>query len=338
LICLSAVTLFRLPPSERIKAFEPLDFVTYPVIAIGMGLVVAVIGLGRTEWWTDASWLGWALAAAISLLTTAAYIEYHRERPLVDLRWLKREHLFRFGLIIIVLRIAAAEQAVSAFGLLNTLGIITTDVHTLSLALFGAAIAGAITAALLFRPNRILVLGAGAFLLIAVAALIDSHATNLTRAPQLYATQMAISFATSLAVGPSLVFGLLKVLGAGGLPLPSFLVLLSIVQNVGNLIGLAVLNSFQVISEKAVSVILIGRVRSFDAVVQNRIQVGGGGEAGTAALQQAMTREANVIAFCNSFALVAMLAAIAAAYLIIELGVARFRVGAAAPGSRHMSR
>jgi hypothetical protein len=326
LLCLSAVAIFRLPPSERSKVFEPLDFVTYPLIAIGMGLLVAVIGLGRYEWWTDRAWLGWAIAAAIPLLTAAAYIEFYRARPLVDLRWLRREHLFRFGLVIIVLRIAAAEQSAIAFGLLNTLGIITTNLRPLSFALFGAAVAGAITAALLFRPDRILMLGAGAFLLIGVSALIDSHTTNLTRAPQLYATQMMISFATSLAVGPSLVFGLTRVVSAGGTPLPSFLVLLSIAQNVGNLIGLSALGTFQIISEKAASVALIGRVQAFDAVVQARISAGGGGEAGVSALQRAMSREANVLAFGNSFALVAVLAAVAAAYLIVEVALARHRI------------
>jgi hypothetical protein len=335
LMCLCAVTLCRLPPSERRKVFEPLDFVTYPLIAIGMALLVAVIGLGRYEWWTDRAWLGWAIAAAIPLLTAAAYIEFYRAHPLVDLRWLGREHLFRFGLIIIVLRIAVAEQTTTAFGLLTTLGVITTNVHPLSIALFGAAVAGAITAALLFKPDRILILGAAAFLIIAVSALIDSHATNLTRAPQLYATQMMISFAIALAAGPSLVYGLIRVVGAGGSPLPSFLVLLSIVQNVGNLIGFAVLNTFQVIDEKAISVVLIGRVHAFDAVVQARIQAGGGGIAGVAALQQAMTREANVLAFGNSFALIAVLAAIVAGYLMVEIGIARLRSRAPALTSAH---
>ena len=330
LLCLCAVTLVRLPPSERIKAFEALDFVTYPLIAVGVALLVAVIGLGRYEWWTDRAWLGWTIAAAIPLLTAAAYVEFYRSRPLLDLRWLTREHLFRFALVIIVLRIAAAEQSTSAFGLLNALGIITTNLHPLSLALFAAAVAGMIVAGWLFRPDHILMLGAGAFLLIAISALIDSHVTNLTRAPQLYATQMMISFATALAAGPSLAYGLLRVLGAGGGPLPSFLVLLLIAQNVGNLIGFAFLNTLQMISEKAVSVVLIGRVHAFDAVVQARIRADGGGEAGVAALQQAMTREANVLAFGNSFALVAMLALIVTAYLVIEVGMARFH--GAAPG------
>ena len=44
---LAAVLAFRLPPTERQKAFEPLDFVTFTLFAGATALFAAVLGLGR---------------------------------------------------------------------------------------------------------------------------------------------------------------------------------------------------------------------------------------------------------------------------------------------------
>src|SRR3546814_4862829 len=52
LMCLGSVALLRLPPSERIQAFEPLDFLTFILFAPGMALLSAVLIQGRIIWWT----------------------------------------------------------------------------------------------------------------------------------------------------------------------------------------------------------------------------------------------------------------------------------------------
>ena len=321
LVCMTAVALVRLPPSDRSDDFERLDLATYPLLATGMALVVAVLGLGRIEWWTDRPWLGWALALAIPLLAIGFYIESRRARPLIDLRWLGRQRLFQFGLVVIVLRIALAEQTSVAYGLLGQHGLVNADLQRFSFALLGAAVAGIVAAVLVYKPDRVLAMGLLAFTIIAVSAWIDSHASSLTRAPQLYATQMAVAFATTFGIGPTLLHGLVRTFGSSATPLTSFLALLAITQASGAMLGSALLGTFQIVREKAVSVELISRVAAFDPVVQARIAGAGGGHMGTAVLQEAMSREASVVAYTNCFALVSALSTCAALYLLYRIVV-----------------
>src|SRR3984957_13847794 len=123
LLCLGSVALLRLPASQRAKAFERLDFVTYPLFAGGAALLCAVLGLGRTDWWTDRPWLGWALAGSIVMLAAALYVEWRRANPLLDLRWLRGPDIARLAIVVFMSKIVLSEQSVSAIGLLNTLGV-----------------------------------------------------------------------------------------------------------------------------------------------------------------------------------------------------------------------
>jgi hypothetical protein len=315
LLSLVAVGLVRLPPSEREGGFEKLDVISYPLIASGLALLTAVVGLGRYEWWIDRAWLGWCLAAAIPLILAAIWFESCRSRPLLDVRWLGREGLFRFAIVVIVLRIVLAQQQSTAFGLLSNAGVLTTEVRFFSLMLTAAALLGCFAAALLVQPQRILSIGAAGLGIIAVAAYVESFSTNLTRAHELLPTEMMIAFASTFAVGPTIGHGLGKVLKAGGPPLGSFLVVLAITQNLGGLGGSALLGTYQIIQAKSNSVALVETAPAFDAVIQARLARGGGGATGTMSLQKAMTREANVLAYNNTSFLVALLAALAAAYL-----------------------
>ena len=46
-------------------------------------LVAAVLGEGRYVWWTQAAWIGWALAAAIPLfLAGVGFIVYALKHPI----------------------------------------------------------------------------------------------------------------------------------------------------------------------------------------------------------------------------------------------------------------
>jgi hypothetical protein len=46
LLCLGGVRLLALPPVERIKVFEPLDFVSFPLFATGMACSVRCLAWG----------------------------------------------------------------------------------------------------------------------------------------------------------------------------------------------------------------------------------------------------------------------------------------------------
>jgi MFS family permease len=329
LICLGCVALVRLPPSKREPAFERLDFLTYPLFAGGASLVCAVMGMGRVDWWTDANWLGWTLAAAIPLLGAAFYIEANRARPLIDLHWLGTPGIVRFAVVVLMSRIVLVEQSTSVIGMLGVLGVENDELRFFSLLLLIASIAGALAAAMLVRPGRITLIGALAIGLVAFGAMLDSSSTNLTRPPELYVSQMLIAFATTLFIGPSLLFGVSFVVRQGGKALPSLLVLFVVLQILGSLIGGALLGTFQIIREKAISVILVGQLSATDPMVAARLRGSSavlapsnpdgaqrGGDA-LALLHQQMTREATILSYNNTFALVAALAAGTTLYLLI---------------------
>src|SRR3546814_10979510 len=95
-MCLGSVALLRLPPSERIQAFEPLDFFTFILFAPGMALLSAVLLQGRIIWWRT-PWLGYAAAASVLLISAAMLIEHNRDNPLLNTRCTGRREIHTFA-------------------------------------------------------------------------------------------------------------------------------------------------------------------------------------------------------------------------------------------------
>src|ERR1700683_2624563 len=93
----AAIFAFPLPPTERTKAFEPLDLVTISLVVPGMLLLCGVLGVGRVLWWNDTPWLGWAIVVAVPLIGIALLIETHRARPLIQIGWLSSVDILRFA-------------------------------------------------------------------------------------------------------------------------------------------------------------------------------------------------------------------------------------------------
>jgi hypothetical protein len=191
----------------------------------------------------------------------------------------------------------------------------------------GAMILGMVTAALTLSEQRLPYQVLAAALIIAFAAWLDSHATNLTRPPQLYLSQALIGFGTTLFIGPTLVQGFLRMLARGGDHFVTLVVVFSTTQNVGGLAGAALLGSYQTVAARAHAAALSEHLTGFDPQVAARIQGGaaslGGvivdqllrGAQGGGLLVQAMTREANILAFNDTFRFVAALALLTAGYL-----------------------
>lgn len=82
LCSLAAVVVLKLPPGEHIKAFEPLDFVTFLLVAPALALFAAVLAQGRMQWWFEQPWIAYALIGGIVLMICALMIEHHRRNPL----------------------------------------------------------------------------------------------------------------------------------------------------------------------------------------------------------------------------------------------------------------
>lgn len=331
LLCLGVVGIVRLPNSAPEKAIQPIDIVTFVLFATGAGLLCAVLGLGRLDWWTDSPWLGWALAGSLPLIAAALFIERGRATPLLDLQFLTTPVYLRFAAILVLGRIVFSEQGTVAIAMLGTLGVNNDESVTFGLVLTAAALAGAVSSAFLFKPNRAGWMVVAALLMVALSAVLDSHATNLTRPRQLYLTQAMFSFGSTFFVGPALMFGIGPVLANGGRPLVSFVLLFAFTQNVGSLLGASLLGTLQVIFEKANSAIIAERITEYDPQVATRLNTSAQSLATTigdpayrqaeaiVTLQGQVTTEANVLAYNQVFTVVAVLAAMTAIALLSVL-------------------
>ena len=331
LLSLVAVSLLRLPPTESKPAFEPLDFVTFVLFAVAIALLSAVLGQGRLVWWFEAAWIGWALVIAIPLFAAALVIEHGRANPLLNTRWLGSADIVRFAIVTLMARLVLSEQTYAAVGLLTVLGQNNDQFGTLFAIIFVASIAGVIASAVTLDVNRLthpVMLAIG---LVAVAAYVDSLSTSLTRPAQLYVTQAVIAFAGTFFLGPSLLFGMTRALKEGAGHIISFLALFGMVNAIGGLGGAALLGTYQTISEKAHSAAIVQAIDPTNPIVAARIAAGGGAVGrvvgdptlrnaeGGALLAQTATREANVLAYDDTFRLVAILAGLTTAYLAFLL-------------------
>ena len=322
LVSLAMVFWLRLPPSERMKAFEKLDFLTFALYAPGVALLCAVLSQGRILWWTEVPWLGWALCASILLLTAAILVECNRANPLLNVRWMASRDIVRFAMVAISVRLLLSEQSYGAFGLLQTLGMNNDQLIPLSAIMLLATIAGITASALTLNPLN---LGRPLFwsvALITIGSFMDADASNLTRPAQMYLSQAMIAFAAVFFMGPTLLIGMLRALSRGPNHIVSFSALFGITQSLGGLAGSALLGTFQIMREKFHSHAIVQSIVATDPQVAGRLQQLGGAYAkvvsdpalrsaqGAATLSQQVTREANILAYNDIFMLVGCLAAI----------------------------
>jgi MFS family permease len=324
---LAALTAVPLPPSDRIKAFESLDFVIVALVVPAMLLVCGVLSAGRVFWWTDTPWLGWALAAAVPLFTAAFLVEHYRTRPLLQTRWIGTLEIIRFVAVALLVRIALAEQTYGSVGLLTSGGLTNDQLRLLFALVASAMLLGMIVAALTLSVERLPYQVMAAALIIAFAAWLDSHATNLTRPSQLYLSQTLIGFGTTLFIGPALADGFLRMMSRGVDHFVTVVVLFSTTQNVGGLAGSALLGTYQMVAARSHATALSEHLTGFDPQVAARIQSGVSTLAGAVVdplarsaqgaglLGQTLNREANTLAFNDTFSFVAALAILTAAYV-----------------------
>jgi hypothetical protein len=328
LTALAAINAVPLPPSDRTRQFEALDLVTIGLFIPAMLLLCGVLAEGRVLWWTDAPWLGWALAGSVPLFAAAILIEYWRARPLLQIKWIGARDIMRFAVVAILVRLALAEQTYGSVGLLTFSGLNNDQLHVLFAVVAAAMVLGMTTAALTLSERRIPYQVLAASLIIALAAWLDSHANNLTRPSQLMLSQALIGFGTTLFIGPALVYGFLRMLSHGGSHFVTFVVLFSSTQNIGGLAGSSLLGAYQTMAARLHATALAEHLAGADPQVAARIQAGATalsgavtdpfarGAQGAGLLGQALAREANILAFNDTFRFVAMLALITAAYLV----------------------
>lgn len=318
LLSLGCVLLLKLPPGDRIRAFEKLDFLTFGLFAPGVALLCAALALGRTVWWFEAPWIGWCLVGSIVLVTAAVAIEHNRKNPLLNIRWLTTANMVRLALSVVLIRIVQSE-ATGTVGFLNALGLQNDQMFDLWAVTLVASIAGMVVSALTISPARIQVSLMFSLALMAIGAWLDSHATNVTRPAQMYLSQFLLAFAGTFFIGPVFVSGFGAII-AQPKNLISFSLMFSITQNLGGLLGSAIVGTVQVMREKFHSSQLVEHLTLLDPQVAARIQGSGAALGGTvmdpalrnaqgvASLGAAATREANILAYNDVFLLISLVA------------------------------
>lgn len=326
LLCLAGVSLLRLPPSERIEAFEPLDFLTFALFAPGMALLCGALVQGRIQWWAT-PWIGYAFAGSILLIGAALIVEHNRANPLLNTRWMGSAGVLRFALIAATMRVLLSEQSFGASGLLSLVGMGQEQLVSFYVVVTVATIAGLFVGLITLNPTKLLEPVMASCALIAVAAFLDTNASNLTRPAQLFITQAMISFAAIYFIGPTMTGGILQALAKGPSHIVSFSAVLGISQQLGGIGGAAMLGSFQIVRERFHSEVLVQQLIASDPQVTLRLQQLGGAYArtigdpvlrqaeGGVLLAQQVTREANILAFNDLFMLIGMLSTLAFIYL-----------------------
>jgi len=320
MLTLAAVLALPLPPSERSKAFEPTDFVTIALMLPGVGLLCSVLALGRTDWWLDTPWLGWASVGAIVLIAAAAIIEHRRANPLLMTKFIGQWPILRLVAVAFCVRVITAEQTYASIGLLSSLGLGIDQYQSLFIVVTLASIAGLLVTLAAMRPETPARPIQIACLLIAIAAVMDSGATNLTRPADLYVSQALVGFAALMFIGPAMAIGLSRTLLQGPQYFISWLVVFLASQNLGGLVGSALFGTLQTVREKFHSHALVEHIVLDNPIAAGRLagsaqQVSGviadpvlRNAEGAALLSQRVTREANVLAYNDVFMAIAVLA------------------------------
>ncbi|WP_348971018.1 MFS transporter [Pseudomonas atacamensis] len=329
LLSLGCVLLLKLPPGDRFKTFEKLDFLTFAILATGVALLCAVLSLGRIDWWLEAAWIGVALACSIALIIMGLAIEHNRSNPMLMTRWLGSGTIIRLALAVTLIRMVTSEQSTGAVGFMQNLNMGYEQLHSLYVVMLIGSIAGLATSALTIDPKHLLMPLIISLALMATGSVMDSFSNNLTRPENMYFSQFLLAFGSTFFLGPTMVFGTRNVL-TNPRNLVSFSVLFGICNNLGGLLGAALLGTFQIVREKYHSSHIVDHLVMSDPLVAARVQSGGsafGGLladpslrnlAGIRSLANAATREANVLAYNDVFMLIAVIAVLTMIWLSIR--------------------
>ncbi|WP_034946409.1 MFS transporter [Erwinia oleae] len=335
MICLGAVLVLKLPPGDRIKVFEKKDFLTFFLMAPGMALLCGVLSLGRIEWWTSTPWLGVCLALGLVLIVAAVVLEHNRSNPLINTRWLRTGAIFRFGIVMIMLRVTLAEQNTGAIGYLQQIGLLNDQMQGLALAILAGVATGIVVSALTINVKHLSWPIVVSLVLIMIASLMDSQSSPLTRANNMYFSQFLLGFSSTFFIAPALLLNIGSVVTQPK-NLVSLVVLFGMSQNLGGLMGSALLGTFQIWREKYHSSLLGDQLSYLNPFVTERLTqytnlyatfLDDGtlrSAQGSAQLQSAATLQANVLAWNDTYMLTAGMAFVTLIWVLWRLSRLRY--------------
>lgn len=342
LCSLAAVVVLKLPPGIHIKVFEPLDFLTFALMAPGAAMLVAVLAQGYVRWWFDTPWLAWLLIGALLLIGAALFVEHHRANPLLQTRWLMQGPMIRLMIGAFLLRFLTSEQSYGAVGLLRTLGMGPEQMQPLFAVVLAGTLLGIAGSALAFSPKTLIPQILVAIVLFALAAGIDYGRTSLDRPHDFFFSQFLLAVGAGIFLGPLIMIGFGQALKHGPGHIVTFSVMLSMAQSLGGFSASAVLSTYQLHREQVYSTDLVSQLSPADPVVAQRLRLQERiyqgvvtdpvlrSAQGAAQLAQTARREANVRAFNDVFALSGVLAVLFLLWSLYVTMRARRRAAGAA--------
>ena len=248
--------------------------------------------------------------------------------PLLNTRWLSTGMMLRLAASVLLIRIVQSEAA-GTVGFLQALGLNNDQMQTLWLITLVGSVGGIAVSALTITPARIQPSLMIALAMMAVGAFLDSRATNLTRPEQMYFSQFLLAFGGTFFLGPTFVSGFGAVIAAPR-NLISFSLMFTMSQNIGGLLGSAIVGTVQVVREKFHSSQLVEHLTLLDPQVAARVQSAGSALAGSLAdpatrsalgvaqLGAAATREANILAYNDVFLMIAVVAVATIAWMLLH--------------------
>jgi hypothetical protein len=178
-------------------------------------------------------------------------------------------------------------------------------------ALAGCAL-GIVGSALLITPQRLQPMLMFALAMMATGAWLDSQASSLTRPEQMYFSQFLLAFSGTFFLGPVFVSGFGAVIAQPS-NLISFSLMFSMTQNLGSLLGSALVGTFQVVREKFHSSQLVEHLTLQNPYVAARLQA-----QGLPSLNAAATREANILAYNDVFLMIFYVACATLAWMALH--------------------
>lgn len=330
LLALPFIYLMPLTAPPRVKAIQRMDIFSYLILAGGFGCLAVFLTLGRFYWWFEAPWLGVLLACTIGLLALFAAIELNREAPLIDLRWVFSWPNIHMAAVLIVFRVVASEQTTTAAGFFQQNGLINDQTVPLYAVILLASIAGGLFCTLLMQTKHVDLAHILALLLIGTGAFMDSHSTNLTRPGDMMLSQAMVAAGTAMFLPPVMAKGFAAVLAKGLTFVVNFLIIFLFTQSLGALMASAALGTFVSIREKFHSNILVEQILLTNPIVAARVQQLSSAYGkvvsdrtllnaeGLQLLGQQVSREAYVLAYNDTFALISLASFASLALLLLH--------------------
>ncbi|MEN5180608.1 MFS transporter [Comamonas testosteroni] len=320
LLAFAAVVLLKLPKGMQIHVFEPLDLLTFALVAPAVALLCAVLAQGVNAWWLNAPWLAYALIASIVLFTLAGILEYSRRTPLIQLRWLLHPSTLMFMAGALLMRFMISEQNYGVVGLLRAMGLTPDQLQPLYGVILTGMLVGVVAGALTFSANTILPQILVSILLICIGGYLDLHSTSQSRPHDFFFSQFLVSCAAALFMGPLMMIGFKHAMSQGADHMITFIVLFSVTQSVGGLMGSALLGTIQQARAQVYTQAIAREMPATDALVNQRLAQTQASYSklitdpvqrnaqSRAQLAQTVKREAAVLAFNDVFRVIGTMA------------------------------